>query len=57
MGKAAEPEKLAVIYAKAIFPKRPKLIYTKHVNPLLKLMNLLPKRCQCFVIKMLLTAS
>ena len=54
MGNPKPPEKLAPVYLKALTSKRPKLIYTKHVNPLLLLMNILPKRLQCFAVKTLL---
>ena len=54
MGTPSNPDKIAKIYYKAITKKRPKIIYKKHINPLLKLMNILPKRMQCFIVKSLL---
>ncbi|MBE7087508.1 MAG: SDR family NAD(P)-dependent oxidoreductase [Clostridiales bacterium] len=54
MGKPLPPEKIAKIYFKAVTVSRPKLIYKKHTNKLLKLLNILPKRLQCFIIKKLL---
>ena len=54
MGKPQKAEKIAKIYCKACFKKRPKLIYRKHSNLLLRIMDLLPKRLQCFIIKCLL---
>ena len=54
MGKPQPPEKIAPVYYRALTAKRPKLIYSKHLNPLLILMNILPKRLQCFAVKTLL---
>ena len=54
MGKPMPPQKIAPTYYKALTAKRPKLVYTKHLNPLLLLMNILPKRLQCFAVKTLL---
>ena len=54
MGTPMAPEKLSKIIYRATYKKRPKLIYQKHRNPGLVLLNLLPKRLQCFIIKALL---
>lgn len=54
MGKPSDPNKIAKTYFKAISKKRPKLIYKKHINQLLKLLNILPKRLQCFIVKSLI---
>ena len=54
MGKPLSTEKAVKIYYKAVTKKRPKIIYKKHPSFLLKLMSILPKRLQCFIIKKLL---
>ena len=54
MGTPIEPEKLSKLIYKATIKKNPKIIYKKHQNLGLVLLNILPKRMQCFVIKMLL---
>lgn len=54
MGKPQAPERIAPTYYRALTAKRPKLVYKKHLNPLLLLMNVLPKRLQCFAVKTLL---
>ena len=54
MGKPQPPEKLCKTYYKALTKRRPKLIYKKHTNPLLKLTNLLPLRLQCLAVKSLI---
>lgn len=54
MGKPSNVNKITNIYYKALSKKKPKLIYKKHTNILLVLLNLLPKRIQCFLIKMLI---
>lgn len=54
MGKPIAPEKLVPLIHKAVTAKHPRLIYKKHRNPGLVLLNLLPKRWQCAVIKLLL---
>lgn len=54
MGKPSHPEKIAPTYYKALRSKRPKSVYKKHANPLLKLLNLLPKKIQCAIVKTLL---
>lgn len=54
MGKAHSPERIAQTYYKAITKKHPKIIYKKHPNFLLALLNVLPKKLQCYIIKKLL---
>ena len=54
MGNPKPPEKIAKCYYKAVSKKIPRLIYTKHKNLLLVLMNLLPKRLQCAIVKLML---
>ena len=54
MGTPIEPEKISKLIYKATTKKHPKLIYKKHQNLGLVLLNILPKKMQCFVIKTLL---
>ena len=54
MGKPIEPIKLAKLIYKASTTAHPKLIYKKHQNIGLVLLNILPKRLQCKIIKVLL---
>lgn len=54
MGMPTKPEVLAALIYKATITKHPKLIYRKHQNIGLVLLNALPKRTQCAVIKLLL---
>lgn len=54
MGTPIKPELLASLIYKATTSKYPKLIYKKHQNLGLVLLNILPKRMQCAVIKFLL---
>ena len=54
MGTPIKPEALATILYKATTAKHPKLIYRKHQNPGLVLLNILPKGWQCAIIKLLL---
>lgn len=54
MGKPIKPEKLAKLIYKTTIKKRPKLVYKIHHNIGLVLLNILPKRLQCFIIKMIL---
>lgn len=54
MGTPIKPEVLASLICKATTSKHPKLIYKKHRNIGLVLLNILPKRLQCAVIKFLL---
>jgi len=55
MGTPIKPEVLAALIYKAATTKHPKLIYKKHQNIGLVLLNTLPKRLQCAVIKLLLS--
>ena len=54
MGKPMEAEKLAALIYKAAAAKYPRLIYRKHRNAGLVLLNMLPQRWQCGIIKWLL---
>lgn len=54
MGKTVKPEKVAKLIYKAYNKKHPKLTYRINRNPYLTLLNLLPKRLQCFIIKIIL---
>lgn len=54
MGTPMKPEVLAKVIVKAALSKRPRLVYSKNRSAGLLLLNLLPKRMQCAVIKMLL---
>jgi len=54
MGTPIAPEAVAKLVYKAATAKRPALRYRKHRNIGLVLLNILPKRCQCAVIKLLL---
>lgn len=54
MGKPLKPEKIAKVIYQATYKKRPKLSYKIHRNPGLILLNLLPRRLQCFIIKAIL---
>ncbi len=54
MGKPIEPRKLAALVYKAACARHPKLVYKKHQNAGLVLLNLLPLRLQCAIIKLLL---
>jgi len=54
MGTPIKSETLAALIYKAATVKHPKLIYKKHQNIGLVLLNTLPKRLQCAVIKLLL---
>ena len=54
MGTPIKPDKLAAMIYKAATAARPRLIYKKHRNIGLVLLNVLPKRLQCAVIKLLL---
>ena len=55
MGTPIKPEILAALIYKATTARHPKLIYKKHQNTGLVLLNTLPKRLQCAVIKLLLS--
>ena len=54
MGTPLEPEKLGKLTYKVAMKKNPKLSYSIHRNFGLILLSILPKRLQCFVIKLLL---
>ena len=54
MGKTISPDKVATLIFKAYHKKKPKLIYHINRNFYLTLLNILPKRLQCFIIKALL---
>ena len=54
MGTPIAPQELAKLIYKAATAPRSALRYRKHRNPGLVLLNILPKRCQCAVIKILL---
>ena len=54
MGKPVKAQALAALIYKATAAKHPKLIYKKHQNMGLVLLNILPKRAQCALIKLLL---
>ena len=54
MGTPIKAEALAALIYQAATAKHPKLIYSKHQNLGLVLLNTLPKRAQCAVIKLLL---
>ena len=54
MGTPISPKEIAKLIYKGSTSKYPKLIYKKHRNLGLILLNILPKRLQCFIIKELL---
>ena len=54
MGKTVSPKKVGNLIVKIIEKKNPKIIYRINLNILLSLLNLLPKRIQCFIIKKIL---
>ena len=56
-GTPLPPEKLGKVIYKAALKKRPKIIYTVHANPGLKLLSALPKRTQVAIIKKLLNKN
>ena len=53
-GVPMKAEKMAKLIVKAALVRRPHLSYSKHRNPGLVLLSLLPRRVQCAVIKLLL---
>ena len=53
-GTPIDPSKIACVLYRAACSKHPRLAYSKNRNPGLVLLNLLPKRVQCAIIKMLL---
>ena len=52
--KKVPPEKLARTVLRALKAKRPKPVYTLNRNPLLRLLNLLPRRAQLRVVRRIL---
>lgn len=52
--KNVRPEKIADTAFKAVSAKRPKYIYNINRNPLLRLLNVLPKRMQVWIITKIL---
>lgn len=54
MGTPLHPDKVAEVIYKAGSKSHPKLVYKIHRNFGLVLLNILPLRLQCFIIKMLL---
>lgn len=54
MGKPISPNKLAKLIYKASNKKNPKLTYNIHHNFGLVLLSILPKRLQCYIVKLLL---
>lgn len=54
MGKVIEPEKVGKLIVKTIEKKRTKYVYKINRNFLLSILNFLPKRLQCFIIKTIL---
>ena len=53
--KKIPPEKIARVMGKIINKKKPKYLYNINRNPLLKLLNVLPRRMQNHIIKRILT--
>lgn len=53
-GKTITPEAIAEVICKAALTPRPRLIYSKHRNPALIMLSLLPKRLQCLAVKLIL---
>ena len=52
--KSVKAEKIAKKTARILLAKRPKLVYKVNRNPLLLLLNILPKRLATFIIKLIL---
>ncbi len=52
--RSVPPERVASVIQKALFSKRPRLTYKVNRNPLLILLNALPKRMQLFLIRAIL---
>lgn len=48
------PERVAALVSRALSAKKPKLVYKLNRNPLLLILNALPDRMQCAVIKRIL---
>ena len=57
MGTPMNSRKLARLINKVVSLKHPRLVYRVHTNPGLRLMNLLPKRAQCRVIRAILNTK
>ena len=53
--KKVSPEQLARVVLRSLSAKRPRLVYTLNRNPYLRLLNLLPRRLQLFIIRRVLT--
>jgi NAD(P)-dependent dehydrogenase (short-subunit alcohol dehydrogenase family) len=53
-GRPTEPKNIARLIYKAVVSKHPRLSYAKHRNIGLVLLSILPKRLQCFIVKLLL---
>lgn len=51
------PERIAAIVRKALAARRPRLVYCVNRNPLLLLLNALPRRAQLFIISKILKDS
>ena len=54
MGKPMHVKKMALYIYKKSMKKNPRIVYKKHRNLGLILLNILPKRLQCFIIKTIL---
>ena len=54
MGKPLSPDRMAKVICRATLSRRPRLVYSKHRSLGLILLGILPKRLQCFAIKLLL---
>ena len=52
--KNVPPERIAAAALRALAAKRPRLAYNINRNPLLRLLNILPKRLQLFIIRRIL---
>lgn len=52
--KSIPPEEIAKTALRACTAKRPRLVYNKNRNVLLRLLNVLPRRLQIFIIKQIL---
>ena len=52
--RSVPPEKIAQTVTRALNARRPRLVYCVNRNPLLLLMNILPKRLQLLIIRKIL---
>ena len=52
--RSVPPEKIASVVSRALSSPRPRLVYNVNRNPLLLLMNVLPKRAQLAIIRRIL---